>query len=270
MAEFSDDLQPMLDAADAMLAEGQAEEALIHLEKLSARFPDSPDLELLMGDALFDLGDLEACLECYDRAVELDPDWSDARSARANCLVELGRVQEAKSDVEAAIKQSSSNSQAHHVRGIVLELCGQLRQAEEAYRTAARMDPEVYFEPVRVNRKVFDKAVKEAIKRLPDRFRDRMEGVDIYVKDLPSPEDNPDAPLSPLIMGAFDGYSLTERRESDPWSQFPPRIYLYQRNIERVCATRTELIEEIEVTLMHEVGHFFGLEEDDLDRIDLA
>lgn len=270
MAECCDDLQAQLDTVDAMLAQGEVEQALILLDRLAAHYPDSPDVMLFLGDAEFDWGDLEAALEAYDSAVELDPDWADALAARARCLVEIGRMNEARSDVERALRLDSRCAQAHYVRAILLEFAGRLRHSDAAYRTAARLEPEHFIVPIRVNRKTFDAAVRKAIARLPRKIKERMEGVEVYVKDIPDVTGAAEPRISPLVMGVFDGYSITERRISDPWSQFPPRICLYQRNIERVCSTHEDLVEEIEITLLHEVGHYFGLEEDDLERIDLA
>lgn len=270
MAEYADDIQSQLDAVAELLASNDLEQAWIFLEKLDHQFPDSPDVQAMMGDAFMQEGDLEQALEAYDRTIELDPDWSDGLSARADCLVELGHVEEAAADVDKALKLDDQNPQAHWVMGILLELDGKFAESDEAYREAEQLDPEAFPVPVRVTRRAFDLAVKKAIARLPPDFKARMDGVDIYVKDLPEPTDHPDSGLGPLILGAFDGYMMTERRESDPWTQVPPRICLYQRNIERVCRTKDDLVKEIEITILHEVGHFFGLEDEDLQRLDLG
>jgi len=269
VAECSEDFQARLNAADAMISEGQFEQALVLLETLDMEDPDHPDVILLTADAFFEMGDLETALDHYDHAVELDPEWSEAHSDRANCLVEIGKVDEAIQDVETALRLSVKNAQAHHVRAMLLELEGKTRLAENAYHTAAKLAPDVFFMPYRVSRRVFDAAVREAIKRLPVKFRKRLGSVEIFVKDLPSIEDHPDAPRAPLLLGAFDGRSITEQADSAPCTETPPRIYLYQKNIERVCATRQDLVREIEITFLHEVGHYFGMEEDDLDRVDL-
>lgn len=269
MAEYVDDLQAMLDAADAMLVEGEIEQAFVLLDKLAVNYPESPDVALMLGDAEFDYGNPEAALDEYDRAVEQDPGWAAAYSARSNCLVELGRLDEADNDVELALEIDSRTAQAHYVRAVLMELESRDKEADESYRTASRLAPNTYRIPVRVTRRSFDRAVRSAVKLLPRRFRDRMEGVEIYVKDLPEPVDHPDARLSPLVMGAFNGFAITERTESDAWTQVPPRIHLYQKNIERVCSSREDLVREIKITLLHEVGHFFGLDEGDLARINL-
>jgi predicted Zn-dependent protease with MMP-like domain/soluble cytochrome b562 len=272
MAEFVQDLQAMLDTVDELLQAGELDQAWLILDQLETQYPDAPEVPLVMGDAAMDDQDLEYALELYDRASELDPDWTSPFSARAECLLEMGRVEEARTDVERALKLDAQNAQAHWVRAVVHELDGKDRLAQDGYRRAASLAPDVYHVPTRLTRRAFDLAVRKAIDHLPADFRKRMEdeGVEIFVKDLPDPEEHPESGLGPLILGAFDGHSLTERRESDPWTQIPPRICLYQMNIERIARSRDELVKEIEVTIVHEVGHYFGLEDDDLERLDLA
>ena len=70
--------------------------------------------------------------------------------------------------------------------------------------------------------------------------------------------------LGGAILGIFRGSPLGQKAAMDPWSHFPSSIVLYQKNLERQARDRDELIEEIRVTLMHEVGHFLGLDEDEL------
>jgi predicted Zn-dependent protease with MMP-like domain len=62
----------------------------------------------------------------------------------------------------------------------------------------------------------------------------------------------------------FRGSAIGQQGSMDPWSHFPSSIVLYQRNLERAARSREELVQEIGVTLVHEVGHFLGLDEDQL------
>jgi predicted Zn-dependent protease with MMP-like domain len=71
-------------------------------------------------------------------------------------------------------------------------------------------------------------------------------------------------PLSPTILGIFRGAPYGQKASADPWSHLPSSIVLYQRNLERFAADRDELVEQIGVTLLHEVGHFLGLDEEEL------
>jgi len=269
MAEFRGDLQSMLDAADAMIHTGEVEQVFVLLDRLIVEYPDSPDVSLMLGDAEFDFGNLEASLDSYDRAVEQDPLWPEAFASRARCLVELGRLDEAHNDVLRSLEADPRCVQAHYIRAILLELNEKDSEADDAYRTASNLMPDVYSIPFRVSRRSFDRSVRTAIKRLPARFRDRMRDVDIYVDDMPTRNEDTGPLRSPLVMGEFEGYPITERRVTDPETQIPPKIHLFQKNIERVCASQEDLVREIEITLLHEIGHFFGLDEGDLKRIDL-
>jgi predicted Zn-dependent protease with MMP-like domain len=270
MAEVSNELQSQLDSAYEMIAADEIDQAWVLLGRLEQEFPDSAEVMALMGDTALRVGDIDYAVELYDRAVELDPEWSDAYSARANCLIEQNEIDEASADIERALELDPDNPEAHYVRAILLELEGRFRLADNAFRQANRLDPDSCPMPIRVSRKVFDESVKKAMALLPDEFRKRLDGVQIFVSDLPQPKLTEEGNLSPLIMGAFDGYSITERLPSDAWSQVPPTIHLYQKNIERQCRDKGELVTEIEITLLHEVGHFFGLEDEDLDRLELA
>ncbi len=270
MAEVSNELQSQLDSAYEMISADEIEQAWVLLGRLEQEYPESAEVMALMGDAALRVGDIDYAIELYDRAVELDPEWSDAYSARANCLVEEFQLEEAETDVERALDLDPENPEAHYVRAILLEMDRRFRQADNAFRHANRLDPDGCPMPMRVTRKVFDEAVQKAMALLPEEFRKRMEGVEVFVSDLPDAKMIEESGLSPLIMGVFDGYSITERSGSDPWSQIPPRIHLYQKNIERQCMNKEELVREIEITLLHEVGHYFGLEDEDLERLDLA
>ena len=66
------------------------------------------------------------------------------------------------------------------------------------------------------------------------------------------------------ILGLFAGHAMTERKIDDPWSHFPAAIFLYQKNLERACRSKKELVEQIGITLIHEVGHFLGMSEQEL------
>jgi predicted Zn-dependent protease with MMP-like domain len=109
-----------------------------------------------------------------------------------------------------------------------------------------------------MDRKRFQELVEQAFEQLPEAFRKKLTNVAIIVEDLP-PRDMTE---QGLLLGLFHGIPRTEKSvfASNP----PDRIYLYQRNIEAVCTTEEEVRRQIRATLRHEVGHFFGLSEDEL------
>jgi predicted Zn-dependent protease with MMP-like domain len=109
----------------------------------------------------------------------------------------------------------------------------------------------------------FDRAVKDAIDALPAHARPHLDNVVITVEPLPSSDEIKEG-LSPTILGVFSGTPVDERSPVDAMHHQTARITLYQNNLERFARTREELIEEIGVTVLHEVGHLLGLDEDEL------
>ena len=109
-----------------------------------------------------------------------------------------------------------------------------------------------------MERRKFEAIVAQALRGLPKAFREKLTNVAIIVEDLP-PEQ---AERRGLLLGLFHGIPRTEK--SVFFSSPPDRIFLYQRNIEAVCSTEAEVRRQIRATLLHEVGHYFGLSEDEL------
>ena len=109
-----------------------------------------------------------------------------------------------------------------------------------------------------MDRTRFEMLVEQALERLPEVFRKKLTNVAIIVEDLPPREVDRDDTL----LGLFHGVPLTER--SVFYASLPDRIFLYQRNIEAVCSGDEEIRRQIRNTLLHELGHFFGLSENEL------
>ncbi len=113
----------------------------------------------------------------------------------------------------------------------------------------------------KLSREEFDGLVEEAVARLPRVFREKLSNVAIEVADRPpGGEQGADS-----LMGVFQGIPATEKSVFQ--AAGPDRVVLYQRNIEAACRTRQELVREIRLTLLHELGHYFGLSEEELEDI---
>ena len=104
----------------------------------------------------------------------------------------------------------------------------------------------------------FEELVAQALEDLPEAFREKLTNVAIIVEEFPPEEPK----RRGLLLGLFHGVPRTEK--SVFFSSPPDRIFLYQRNIEAVCASEAEVRRQIRATLLHEVGHYFGLNEDEL------
>jgi predicted Zn-dependent protease with MMP-like domain len=118
-----------------------------------------------------------------------------------------------------------------------------------------------------MKREEFAKVVEEALDSLPKEFRGRIHNVAILVEDFPpdQPHQDPSRPRR-LLMGIFHGVPATQKSVFD-LSMGPSHIVLYQKNIESVCADEGEVRHQIRQTLLHELGHYFGMTEEQLREV---
>ncbi len=114
----------------------------------------------------------------------------------------------------------------------------------------------------------FAELAREAVDSLPPELRDRMENVTIDVQPLPDEQTCAGLGLdSPYhLFGLYHGIPLTQR-SVEILSMQPDRITIYQESIQRASRSEAEVVEQIRTTVLHEIGHFFGLDEDDLDAL---
>ena len=119
-----------------------------------------------------------------------------------------------------------------------------------------------------MDREKFEEIVDRAFKALPKKFRDAIENVEIVVEDQPSADSNLNrygVRRNEMLLGLYQGVPLPKRGVwygSNP--VLPDRISLFQRNIEAVCRTEAELEEKIYEVLFHEIGHYFGMSEEEI------
>lgn len=226
------------------------------------------DFLVLVASAHNTLGDARAALAVIDEARALNPVDLGARLEHAAALFELCRFDEAKVQLEALAKDAPEEAWVHHTLGCIAERARDTALAQGHFARAQALDPEAFPPPIELGEEAFDAALEAAMERLPEAARAALENTPVAVEDFPSSEDllANEPPLSPSILGLFRGMAIPHRELLNPTDHFPATVLLYQRNLERFARTREELIEEIEVTLLHEVGHLLGLDEDDLDR----
>lgn len=122
--------------------------------------------------------------------------------------------------------------------------------------------------PYSVKDSEFRAFAAEALDELPDEFRNFMDNVVVVVEDYPSIEDAEGAGVPrDELLGLFHGVSRLEQDWSNSApDHLPEMIVLYKRNIEAVCSTKEELIEEIRLTVPHEIGHYFGLSDEEIEQ----
>ena len=118
-------------------------------------------------------------------------------------------------------------------------------------------------------RREFEDRVADALATLPGRFRKAMKNLVIIVEDEPSRDLLQDMEIQPpdTLFGLYQGVPLTERQ----WSfgnTLPDQILLFQRPHEREAEDEDDLIASIAETLIHEIGHYFGLSEEEIEDIE--
>lgn len=121
---------------------------------------------------------------------------------------------------------------------------------------------------MRVSREEFEALVEQALEQLPDDFKAALENVAVMVEEEPSEEDleevgiDPGDPERDELFGLYQGVPLTERDTF--YSALPDRVLVFRGPILRACETRRQVLREIRETVQHELGHYFGMEEEDL------
>jgi len=258
-----DVIESIYDALD----EGRAERALELTREALEQVPgDDPVLRFLAGRALAELdrpGD--AAVELAG-AVKLDPDDVEFRTDLAECLYLACRFDEAAEHAARAVELDEEFADAQYIHALLLERAGELDRAEQHFSRAARLDGERFGLPCRVDADGFGRQLEHARQALPDAFREHLAKVVLIVEELPSDEllHEESPPLDPELLGLFAGVAIDGHSYFSTGGEPPPRIYLFKRNLERTVTEAEQLTEQIRVTLYHELGHYLGLDEEEL------
>jgi predicted Zn-dependent protease with MMP-like domain len=120
-----------------------------------------------------------------------------------------------------------------------------------------------------MNRPAFEQLVADALLAVPRRFRQALANLAIVVEDEPMPELLEEMGIEPphTLLGLYQGTPLTERRW-DHGNTLPDRILLFQGPLERESEDQDDLVAAIGETLIHEIGHYFGLSEEEIAEIE--
>jgi predicted Zn-dependent protease with MMP-like domain len=114
-----------------------------------------------------------------------------------------------------------------------------------------------------MKRQDFINVAEETLDSLPEEFRSRIQNVAILVEDFPPHQSTPRRQQGQLLLGIFHGVPSTKRSVFN-LPTGPDHIVLYQKNIEAVCSNEAEVRYQIRQTLIHELGHYFGMTEEQL------
>ena len=235
-SEARDDflLEVLLTLSDARAADHDPKGALDAAERAAKAAPDDPMARVALGATQFDTCKLDDAEKAVAQAIDRDPRCADAYWLR-------GRIATAKSDDAAA---------------------------DKAFNRAIQLDGERFQKPFRIAEDGFAKLMEESLEELPAQVKKYLKNVAVTVEDVPDLErlTHTDPPLSPGSLGLYEGTPPSLAPGDDPWSHFPSRITLFRKNIEISSTNEDELKDLVSSTLLHEVGHYLGLDEDDLDE----
>lgn len=257
-----------LDGSHDALAAGveQALRGLRALSRVPRRDPGlALRLELAAAAGLNDLGRPAEALPHAERAAKLRPDEPTAWSERGFSLFELCRFDEARAAFERTLKLSPGDAWATWQLGLLAERAGDAEAGARLLAQAREKAPADFPPEVAVAPEAFRAEVDAAVAELPAADRAALAGVPVQVADLPALDDlvATTPPLSPTILGLFRGPPAGEAclpEDGDPCRS----IVLYRKNLARFARDRAELDRQVRVTLVHELGHLRGEDDDAL------
>ncbi|MFL5393360.1 MAG: metallopeptidase family protein [Myxococcales bacterium] len=243
---------------DLELALAYVRRGLVRAHKLKDR-PLLKDLYLLQAMAYDDLGRPGDALAAANHALESDMHDRETRREKGVALFELSRFDEAKAEL-SKLSADEPDAWAEHYLGLIAERSHDDAAAAEHFAKAQKLDPDAFRSSPNPSVSAFAKMVQDEVSKLPKEVQDGLSHSKFAVVDLPDKNDltATDPPLSPGILGLFrpppEGASASDK----------PAIFLYRRNLSRAAHNDDELHREVRDTLLHEVGHLNGEDDDQL------
>ena len=268
---LSDEAEAALADGDAARAVALADEALHGLE-VRARAPRRDralEVKLLVTAAAAenDLGRSDLALPRAERALRLDPGDSGAAWERALALWELCRFDEAEGAFAGALALAPDDAWALHYLGLAAERRGDARRSRSLLERASRISPADFPPEVPVDAAAFAAEVKRALATLPEPDRRALATVPLELAELPDSDDLTavEPPLSPGLLGLYRGPPEGEPCLPDD-GPVCRSIVLYRKNLARFARDRRELSAQVRVTLLHELGHLRGEDDESLRK----
>lgn len=276
-------VEDLLERADEAYESGDlratarfADEALAEAEKLRPSDPEEAEelrLEalLFLAEAYGEMGDFEKARESWRRVREIDPDLPEANAGEARLAFAAWEFEEAERLARQVPEDAPPEVRADALSLLVwlLEFRGEAREAERLRRVAAGLDPDRAPPPPVFSRDEVLSMLDDIVHSMPDDLRAALENVVFDVVDFPDPAVDRSSGEPPSMLGLYTGDPISEQHSSV--SAMPPVIRIFKRNIEHYSmGDPDEARRQIEITILHEIGHHLGWDEDDLDERGLA
>ncbi len=283
-------------------AQGEVDTALAKYTELAELRPDDPMPKVCLARIqLHDVGDPDAALDTIDAAfdfIDEEADLIEAVMVRSEALIATEDLEGARTSlselstsviedgelaldlaelclaaedtttslkwVEAAKKQDDMKADAYHLLGRIHEARDERDEMIAAWQEVRKLDAASPDGPVTMSEDEMERVASETLAELPEDVAKKLEQVPIMIDDAPS-EDLVGDGLDPRALGVFNGASMAETGVTPTVTN----IMLFKKNLERMASDLDHLADEIRITVLHETAHYFGLEEDDLEKIGL-
>ncbi len=258
----------------AALEDGDVLEGLELAMLLERSHPEDGDVALARAVAAHQAGFSRVCLEAALKARRLGCESPHLqRYYEASSRFRLWEMDEAKKLVTQLVHEVADFADAWNLFAQIHEFLGDEIGARRGYRQASTLAPEIYPMPYRVSAEVMQQVIQRAVSALPSQFQEALDEVALAVKDLPEwemvqPEQEEEEPFPPDLLGLFVGAHRLDRSVFDA-VQEPGVILLFQKNLERICPDAASLEEEIRLTVWHELAHYLGFSEEDMEEMGL-
>ena len=183
-------------------------------------------------------------------------------------LFDLSRFTDAKAAFTRALVIQPDDAYTHQMLGLTLEQLGETKAADAELARALALAPTELTAPILISVAEFQTEIDAVVASLPAERKAKVKAIKIEIAELPDPTDLAAVkpPFPPTILGLYRGPVGRLVRLPPPPGEETPSIVLYRKNLARAVKTRRELSEQIRDTLLHEIGHLEGLDEDDLRR----
>jgi predicted Zn-dependent protease with MMP-like domain len=222
-------LRHLVDEAMEFLARGELDRARLSIGEALHIDAEHPEVLALRGELAWLEGDVAAGRALVERSVAAEPNHADHRHI-------LGRMCEETGDFPAMVE--------HDLAVLRLDAAADRRAGIGRAADLAFIEDHA----------------RRVLEALPDELAERLRGVPVVLEPRPA-EDVVREGFDPRALGLFEGPDDLARRSNAVHAR-PTRIVLFYANLLATCRGDAELAEEVEVTILHEIGHFFGLDED--------
>lgn len=277
MVQSEAEIEALMDSSRDAYCRGDFERALVDAERGLALLGQSQgevadELRVRgcvgVAAALLEYQEAERALEYLRRVHELEPGDGEAMYFEARARLQLGEIDAAEDLLARCEPPDVLRGTVVYHRAMVADARGCFDEADELYAEAERLDPDCCPRPVRMAEDEARELLADLVRSFPADVRGALDNIRIEMADMPDPKIDWGATPDPFLLGLYDGVPIGDLE--DVSVGMPGSVRIFKRNIERLATDDAELREQLRITLLHEVGHHLGWDEDDLAERGLA